>query len=370
MTWIEFHAASETAAIKAEEAFRGGDATNAKLLYELAAESEQKALRAVDSGKARTRGITSVSAVALWYKAAAFERAEQLAHSVLADPLLPDFAKMELRALLQAIWTEVSKQAASVGFLPGQVFVSVKGGEVVTGGAPLDLIVEKVQTIQSMFYRTIEFIRDMPLRARGAPIQEIQESCRPWLFQEAPGSYQFSVAIQEPLQRDFFKEDLRPDIVARQFLQILRAASNQDPAQLEGLVPQADYRNVFLKLSRNLAPTGKSFGSIEFQMPTGEALIALTAEARTTINQTLKKARPVDLTDSPGRDEELVGILRAVDLDKDFLVVAVAHEALQVVGLGDAMDDIIGPMVNKRVNVQVIRRAAGQIRFRDIELVE
>jgi hypothetical protein len=370
MTWIEFHTVSETAAIKAEEAFRKGDAANARSLYELAAESEQKALAAVDSAKTRTRGITAVSAVALWFKAAAFERAEQLAHSMLADPLLPDFARLELRALVQAIWTEVSKQAANVSFLPGQVFVSVKGGDVITGAAPLDLIVEKVQTMQAMFYRTIEYIRDMPLRPRGAPIHEIQESCRPWIFQEAPGSYQFSVAIQEPLQRDFFREDMRPDLVARQFLQILQAASNQDQTQLEAVVPKADYRNVFLKLSRNLAPTGKSFGSIEFQTPTGEGLIALTPEARVTINQTLKKSRTDNVPDSPDKDEELTGILRAVDLDKDFLVVTVTDKALHVVGLGDAMDDIIGPMVNKRVTVQVVRTATDQLRFRDIELVD
>jgi hypothetical protein len=134
MTWIEFHTASETAAIQAEEAFRGGDAVNAKRLYETAAESEQRALAAVDSAKARTRGITAVSAVALWYKAADFERAEQLAYSMLADPLIPDFARVELRGLVQAIWTEVSKQAANVSFLPGQVLVSVKGGDVITGG--------------------------------------------------------------------------------------------------------------------------------------------------------------------------------------------------------------------------------------------
>jgi hypothetical protein len=370
MTWIEFHTASEKAAIEAEEAFRRGDATNARRLYEMAAESEQGALAAVDSAKTRTRGITAVSSVALWYKAAAFERAEQLAHSMLADPLLPDFARVELRALVQAIWTEVSKQAANVGFLPGQVFVSVKGGEVITGGAPLDLIVEKVQTIQAMFYRTIEFIRDMPLRPRGAPIREIQESCRPWLFQAAPGSYQFSVAIQEPLQRDFFREDMRPDIVARQFLQILQAASSQDQAQLEAAVPKVDYRNVFLKLSRNLAPTGKSFGSIEFQTPTGEGLIALTPEARKTMNQTLKKIRPDDASDSPGKDEELIGTLRAVDLDKDLLVVTVDDDASQVMGLGDAMDDLIGPMVNKRVKVHAIRRATGTLQFLDIELEE
>jgi hypothetical protein len=372
MTWIEFHTASERTAIKAEEAFRGGDAANARMLYEMAAESEQRALAAVDSSKTRTRGITAVSAVALWYKAAAFERAEQLAHSMLADPLLPDFARVELRSLVQAIWTEVSKQAANVGFLPGQVIVSVKGGEVIKGGAPLDLIVEKVQTIQAMFYRTIEFIREMPLRPRGAPNREIQDSCRPWLFQEAPGSYQFSVAIQEPLQRNFFREDMRPDIVARQFLQILQAASSQDQTQLEAVVPRADYRNVFLKLARNLAPigTGKSFGSIEFQTPTGEGLIALTPEARTTMNRTLKKNRPDDTSDSPGEDEELIGILRAVDLDNDFLDVTVDEAAFHVVGLGDAMDDLIGPMINKSVKVHVIRRATGPLRFRDIELEE
>src|SRR5260370_32502841 len=117
---------------------------------------------------------------------------------MLADPSIPQFARVDLRNLIQAIWTESSKRTANVSFLPGQVFVSVRGGDVIHGGAPLDLIVEKVQTIQAMFYRTIEFVRDMPLRRHGGPIHEIQESCRPWLFQAAPGSYQFSVAIQEP----------------------------------------------------------------------------------------------------------------------------------------------------------------------------
>lgn len=370
MTWIEFHAASERAAAEAEEAFRKGNAASAKLLYERAADAEQSALEVVDNSKTRTRGITAVSAVALWYKASAFDRAEQLAYSMLADPLLPDFARSDLRNLVQAIWTESSKQAATVGFLPGQVFVSVKGGEIIAGGAPLELIIEKVQTIQAMFYRTIEFIRDMPLRPRGAPNREIQESCRPWLFQAAPGSYQFSVAIQEPLQRDFFKEDTRPDLVARQFLQILQAAASQDQAELEAAVPKPDYRPVFLKLSRNLAPNGKNFSSIEFRTPAGDGSVTFTPDVKTTISQTLKKNRPSEELDSPSAEEELVGALRAVDLDKDFLVVAVGDEHTRVVGLGDAMDDVIGPMVNKRVKVHVARKSTGSLRLLDIELDE
>jgi hypothetical protein len=133
MTWMEFHAASERAAMEAEEAFRRRNAAEAKLLYETAADSEQKAFAAVDGAKTRTRAITAISAVALWYEAAAFERAEQLTHSMLADPSLPGFARADLRNLIQAIWTETAKRAASASFLPGQVFVSVKGGEVITG---------------------------------------------------------------------------------------------------------------------------------------------------------------------------------------------------------------------------------------------
>ena len=370
MSWADLHKASEAAAIEAERAFREGNTSRAMLLYAQAAELEQQALAALDNTKVRTRGITAVSAVSLWYKAVAYERAEQLAHSMLADPSVPEFARTDLRNLVQAIWTETSKHAANVGFLPGQVFVSVKGGDVVTGGAPLDLIVEKVQTIQSMFYRTIEFVKDMPLRSRGAPIRDIQESCRPWLFQAAPGSYQFSVAIQQPKQRDFFKEDTPSDLVARQFLEILEATSSEDQKQLETVVPKPEYRNVFLKLSRNLAPTGKTFDSIEFRTATGDAVIALTPEARTVINQTLKKGRPVDPHDSQATEEELIGILRAVDLDKDFLDVTVEGNSLHVIGLADTMDDVIGPMVNKRVKVLVVRAARSSIRFRDIELDE
>jgi hypothetical protein len=369
-SWAELHKAREEAAIKAEAISREGNTPQAMLLYVQAAELEHQALAAIDPLKIRTKAITAVSAVALWYKAAAYERAEQLAYSVLADPSIPAFARKDLRDLVQAIWTESSKQAANVGFLPGQVLVSVKGGEVITGGAPLDLIVEKVQTIQAMFYRTVEFIKDLPLRSRGPAPRDIQEACRPWLFQAAPGSYQFAVAIQEPEQLDFFSKQLGPELVAQQFFNILKATASSDPQQLEAVVPKAEYRKTFLKLSRNLAPTGKNFESIEFRTPAGGAPISLTTEARTVINQALKRSQPVTAESADATAEEHVGTLRAVDLEKDWLDVLIAGHALHVVGLEDAMDDIIGPMVNKTVKVSVVRTAKGVIRFRDIELDE
>lgn len=370
MSWAEHHKASEAAAIEAEQTFRAGNATDGALLYAKAAELEQQALAALDASKTRTKGITAISAVSLWYKATAYERAEQLAYAMLADPMLADFARTDLRNLVQAIWTETNKKAANVSFLPGHVFVSVKGGEVITGGAPLDLIVGKVQTIQAMFYRTIEYIKDMPIRLRGGPPRDIQDACRPWIFQAVPGSYQFSVAIQEKKQLELFDADPRPDLVAHQFLEILKATAGEDTRQLEIVVPKPEYRNVFLKLSRNLAPTGKTFGSIELRAGVGDAPVALTPDARTAINNTIKKMRHAPVQDSTEAEEEVIGTLRAVDLDKDYLDVAgTGGEGLHIVGLAEAMDDVIGPMVNKTVKVQVVRSVKG-LRFRDIELEE
>lgn len=369
MTWADLHGESERLAIEAQLALKNRNAGRAIELYKRAAEIEQRALDQLDVSKTRTRGITAVSAVALWFKAGEYVLAEQLAHSMLADPNIPEFAREELRNLVQAIWTESSMQKAGVSFVPGQVMVSVKGGEVVTGGAPLDLIVDKVQTIQSMFFRTIEFVNGVSHRRVGRPAKELQEACRPWLFQSAPGSYQFSVAIQKPAQADFFKQDVEPERIAQHFLEIVRASSGEDHTELEHLVPDESYRSTFLRLARNLAPTGKSFDRIEFRASGETRPVSLGVESRGNINQQLRKRLAVPTT-AGEVPEELRGTLRAVHLDKDWLDVVVDGVATHVVGLQDAVDDVIGPMVNRSVVVRVIRASEKKLTFLDIELAD
>lgn len=367
MTWADLHAESEQLAIEAQLALRARNADRAVELYKRAAEVERRALDQLDVSKERTRGITAVSAVALWFKAGEYALAEKLAYSMLADPHIPEFSREELRNLVQAIWTESSMRKADVTFLPGQVMVSVKGGDVVTGGAPLDLIVDKVQTIQAMFYRTIEFLNGVSHRRVGRPAKELQEACRPWLFQSAPGSYQFSVAIQKPLQPDFFKEDIQPERIAQHFLEIVSASSGDDGVALEKLVPDEKYRNTFLKLARNLAPTGKTFDRIELRASGETRPIALGVESRISINQQLRK-KPDVLATADEAPEELRGTLRAVHLDQDWLDVVVNGVSMHVVGLQDAVDDLIGPMVNRSVVVRVIRASQKKLTFLDIEI--
>jgi hypothetical protein len=249
----------------------------------------------------------------------------------------------------------------------GQVQVSVRGGEVVTGGAPLDLIVEKVQTIQSLFYRTTEWLKQMPLRRQGPAPKEIQETCRPWLFQGVPASYQFVVAIQSPRQHDWVNTDTTtPELVASTFLSILKNAV-EDPAEgLSRLVPDKDYKAAFLKLTRSLAPTGKMFGQMEVMAAGDPTPVVLVPESRKAIAQTLRAEAPPS-----GDDMEpavVKGVLRAVHLDQDWIEITMdGGKGIRVANVGEALDDVIGPMVNHSVVVQALRDKKDKLHFRDIE---
>ena len=57
-------------------------------------------------------------------------------------------------------------------------------------------------------------------------------------------------------------------------------------------------------------------------------------------------------------------------LDKDWLDVVVDGVSMHVVGLQDAVDDVIGPMVNRSVVVRVIRASQKKLTFLDIELAD
>lgn len=367
MSWLEHHKTSERLASEAEVAARRGDLTRARELYAQAAKAEHRAAEDLDPSKIRTLGASAVSAVSLFFKSSQLLEGEALAHRWLGSGHLPDFAKEQIRNLLQSIWSEQVRERAGVGFAPGQIVVSVSGGEVVEGGAPLDLIVEKVQTVQSLFYRTAEFLRGLPHRRRGGPVKEIQESCRPWLFQAAPGSYQFAVAVQEPKQLSFLEEgDLTAKQVADHFLLILRASAEAPEEDLPALVPDADYRSTFLKLTRNLAPTGKRFGKLDVRSADETQAVSLLPSTRTAVGQAIRAGRPVAVGELAA-PQTLRGILRALHLDEDWLEVTVGDDHQRVDGVGEAVDDVIGSMVNHPVILQVTRNARGKLRFLDIE---
>lgn len=368
MSWVEAHKRSEELASTAHEAMRRGDRAVAESLFRQAANAEEQALLQLNAvEKPRTFGVTAVSAVALWYKAGDLSAAEAIAYQVLAHTHLQQFAVSQLRTLLQSVWNVRAQQAAGVRFVPGQVQVSVRGGEVVAGGAPLDLIVEKVQTIQALFYRTAEWLKQMPLRRHGPAPKEIQDSCRPWLFQGVPASYQFVVVIETPRQADWISPAVTdPQLVANTFLSILRNAADSPGEGLSRLVPDKEYKAAFLKLTRSLSPTGKVFGQMEICAAGDPNAVVLEPESRKAIAQTLRAEAPQP-SPTGMTPTQLTGVLRAVHLDQDWIEVTVDGRGVRIDNVGEALDDVIGPMVNHPVVVQALRDNKGKFHFRDIE---
>lgn len=373
MSWKDHHSRSESLAARAEAEARSGNRTRAAELYLAAAHEESAAFTDLPQDKIRTRGITAVSAVALLYKGHDFSGAESLAHDYLRlKDRLPPFALTELRNLLNVIWTRSDASAVGVQFLPGDVLVSIKGGEVIFGGAPLDLIMRKVEGIQSVLFRTVEMLLDIPFRKHGTPPSDVQAMFRPWLFQAPPGSYQFAVRMQEPAQKDFW-EAARPkaEQVTETFFQLLRASVTNPDAELPKLVTSEDYRLGFLTLSRNLAPTGKTFDRLEISNASApsEPIISLGSETRKEINAEINRVKPRRRPGDPSDPFPIKGTLRAVHLDEDWLELSRTHEEprhLRIMQAGEALDDVIGPMVNKHVTVTVVRRGSDYL-YRDIE---
>ena len=103
MSWLEHHAASEQHAAAAEAEARSGNRALAQQHYAKAAAAEAQALEALDPAKTRTYGITAVSAVALYHKAARRQPAVALARRCLASDKLPGFARHQLADLLDTI---------------------------------------------------------------------------------------------------------------------------------------------------------------------------------------------------------------------------------------------------------------------------
>lgn len=375
MSWDSHHSTSERLAIEAEAARRVGNSQRAEKLYQQAAAEEAQAFSELPDNKQRTRGITAVSAVALSYKGRGYKLAEHLAYQYLVEEL-PSFAQAQLQGLLQMIWTAHGAASADIRFVPGDVLVSVKGGEILYGGAPLDLIIEKIASIKAVFFRTVEMLLERPFRKRGEAETEIQSMFRPWLFQAPAGSYQFAVRLEEPKQRALWDQPNKPrvDQVTTTFFRILRASASDPGGELPAVVPNEQYRKAFLKLSRNLAPSrrGKTFERLEVHdvsVPS-EPVASFAMETRERLNTALQESEPVKglPTEEP---VILRGVLRALHLDKDWLEIAIADPPfhIRIDKAGDVLDDVIGPMVNRKVMVTVVQRKQKRL-YRDIELDE
>lgn len=375
MTWISKHQESERFASEAEVAKRMGRTEEARRLYHAAAEAEAVALSLVQPDKERTLGVTAISAASLFFKADNLEAAERLAFSALANEKMPKFARSQLQNIVQTIWNEKAFKTSGVEFVRGELVVSVAGGLIAVGAAPLELVHRKVDEIKNLFFRTVEMLLSSPVRRRGIPSHEIRDQFRPWIVQAPAGSYQFALRVEKPRQMGLFPyATAEVEQVTSKLLHIVEVSSIGDFETLDKIVPNEDYRECFLKQVRNLAPTGKTFNSLTIRSAEtiDTPIVTFSPESRKVISESIRSRAAQREPKEPLSTEKIVGVLRALHLDKDWLEVVIPDTGapIRIYQAGDAIDDVIGPMVNHTVEVEVVVHPDGKRTFKDIQSEE
>ena len=246
MTWLDHHRRSETLVSEAENLARAGFVADSRTRFALAAEAEELALADLDHSKKRTRAISSVSVAALRFKAGQHEAAESFIHKTLYQGDLPAYYVSRLRELLDMIWSESAKQSNGIAFEEGKLEFAVKGGEVLRGAASVAVIADLSKTAESILLRTAEMVHKLPHRKRGAPPKQITEAYQPWMFQEAPRSYRFSVGVRSEHQLNMFAEgDYGPQGVVSLSREILWASVNSPREKLPEFVESSDIEQLF-----------------------------------------------------------------------------------------------------------------------------
>jgi len=168
------------------------------------------------------------------------------------------------------------------------------------------------------------------------------------------GSYKFELRIESALQLQLFEatRERLADEISEQFYGILYEASSDSTPELAVRVNDLRYEETFLKLVRNLAPTGRHLSEIEILRTAGDQSTILRPEVRRSIQRRLDRGKKPS-SHAPHR----AGILRALDLDHHWLVlVANGVEQRTQIEQGRVLDDVVGPLVNRRVRAEGLWR--------------
>lgn len=371
MSWREHHRRSEEIASEADIAMRSGNVRRAQELYQHAAAEERLAITALAPSKKRTFSISAVAITSLYFQGQLLDEAERAACEFFASDRISAWGQQELRTLLVSIHALKETDPIYAEEHPGMLSVSLRGGHIERGGAPASLISGIMKTLIDMLYRTVEHLDRRPYRRKSNVPADLRRRYQPWLTQLAPGSFRFGVGLHSPIQTSFLADDTRPaQQVSEELLNIVHGAANSSVQPINELIPAPDYRLKFLRLSRDLAPTERAqFERLALRDSAGYRPATLSRKSRKEINRVIRM-NIEEAADDGSEADFITGTLRGLDLERDWIKVVHQGELITIKQAGEAIDDIIGSMVNNEVRVQVVKKQSGIYHFRDIELID
>ena len=321
---MQMHHRAEELMAQADALFLRGDGGGASSLLAQAAQCEVDAFFAAPIEKVRTRGILAASAVSLFRQAGMPIQAERVAHRFLAEEGVPDETRAGLEDALNDMRAEQIEQAQGRTLTPDRFEWSLKGNSIGIGTAPMALVSHKIDQIQKYATRVVEYVSGEPLRTQQPLSDRVRDSMSLLMSQPMAGSFRFALRLSvkdEQMQMfDGSKPDGHqvvrdPSEVGTKFFAVLQAVLDDDQTTLEAKVPEADYRETFVHLVRNMIPDGRELASMRVTRLgiDNPSIAELTPKHRAPIDKRIKSLRPTRAKSIA--EHELVGLLRAVDLN-------------------------------------------------------
>lgn len=364
------HKKAQELSVKAAALLASGRTKEARDIFAEAAGYEAEALGSIAADKAKTRSVLTLSHASLLYKADLLKEAERSIFSYLSTGNITVWAETQLRELLNVVTDEyLLKTSRGRRYSGENITVSLRGGEIGAGTGPFDLVLDKAAGFRSLLYRIAEWVGDFPLRYHGPPPRELSDLVQARVTEPTVGSYTLEIRLTEPAQQKLFESPrIPPAEVSERLFAFLECLTSGTPEELNKVVPNLDYRRALLQLTRNIAPGGKRIREIGIYRKKHDQLqsVYLTNELPPRIREALPKEKIS--AEEQWTDQ---GILRALNLDRNWLILAkddgthARHSTKP-----ELLDDVVGPMVNRRVMVSGLLKQRGTKKYQIVSEIE
>lgn len=352
----------------ADEAFRlrrSGSDARAKEMFLEALELERAAavLLPPDEQAEPSRSILYRSAASLAYNGEDFSTAERLVAQGLSG-----FPPIEIREELKNLYEDINfkrhLQAHGVVLSDNQWVMTIHGNATSFGGTLVEPLMDRVDRVTALFYRTVERLLGIHYRTSGGITRAIKETYGLYVKAFAPSSFAVSFQIGAPEQQISLFEDqeprkpVEPDFVVDELMKCLEIWESEKTEVLRETIGDETYYQNFVGIAEQIAPDGDAVKLVGFKaVRQGEEKPVTLRKNRRQLRESISAEQ---LSDQEPLSTTLRGVLRFASSpqSKPYGTVHLtdaegAHRIRVPIAL---MKDVVQPYYEERVEITAVRK--------------
>jgi hypothetical protein len=325
-------------------------------LFEDAYRFELQAATLAKDSPEPNRSILLRSAASLALGCNLLQDAEKLICTALSGTP-PDEIAEELRDLLEQVNFQRHLALRGITLQSDEIQMSIAGGAVGYGIAPIQAFVERVQKTEALLYRTAERKQQKPYRDRGPRDKSLREGFELYMSAPRPGSLAVTFKVGESEQLNLFGPSMAEEVID-ELVECLKLFTHKEETQLKERIKEEAYFRNFVGLAQGIAPDGR-----------GVRMVGFTTISRGRLNRVaLEPKRDAPREEAPSAEVrtahddtvEVSGILRRADSLKEgrneIVIVSADNTRHRVVVPPGMMSDIVKPLWETQVIVKGLRK--------------